>query len=408
MTGSRLFNRRQVGGLVAGMSVALAAPAIRAQTARPFKIGSLNSITGAGGVYGPGMLEAIKLAVDEVNKAGGAAGRRFEVYAEDDQTRADAAVLAAKKLVEITKVEAIVGIWPSAVQLAVMPITNAAGVITMNTSGAPEIDQNDKQDLCWQFYGSNVIFGRAFAETVKKLGYKRPGVMAYNNATMLAQGRYFEKTWKEAGNSVVDFIAYEPNQTSYRTELDRMLSKKPDIISASAYLPDLTILLKEWYQSGVPCKFICPGWSANETLARTLGAEVVDGILSVSNVPASESPAYKHFSSAFGRVTKYDPETFAAAAYDMVVTLALALQVAGPEATPAQIASKIRSVTNGPGKKVSGFAEGRDLLLKGETIDFDGASAPLTFDEAGRSTPDFGIYEFQKNKLVLKEVMRLA
>lgn len=408
MTSSRYFSRRQFGGLAAGLAWTLGGLSALAQQGRPFKLGALNSITGAGGVYGPGMFEAIKLAAEEVNKVGGAAGRLFEVYAEDDQTRADAAVLAVKKLVEITKVDAIVGIWPSAVQLAVMPITNAAGIISMNTSGAPEIDQNDNLDLVWQFYGSNVIFGRAFAETVKKLGYKRPAVMAFNNATMLAQGRFFEKTWTEDGGKIVDFIAYEPNQTSYRTELDRILSKKPDIISCSAYLPDLTIILKEWYQSGIPCKFICPGWSANETLARTLGADVVDGILSVSNVPASESPAYKHFSTAFRAVSKHDPETFAAAAYDMVITLAFALQVAGPDATPAQVASKIRSVTSGSGKKVYTYAQGRDLLLKGETIDYDGASASLTFDQAGRSTPDFGVYEFHRTKLVLKEVLRLT
>src|SRR5690606_20208901 len=121
-------------------------------------------------------------------------------------------------------------------------------------------------------------------EAVRSRGYQRPAVMAFNNATMLAQGQNFQKTWEEGGGEVLDLIAYEPNQTSYRTELDRILSKGPDIISASAYLPDLTIILREWYQSGIPCKFICPGWSANATLASSLGAEVVDGILSVSNV----------------------------------------------------------------------------------------------------------------------------
>jgi branched-chain amino acid transport system substrate-binding protein len=408
MVASSSFNRRQFAGIVAGLTAALGSGSALAQGGRPFKLGALNSITGAGGVYGPGMLEAIKIGVQEVNRAGGAAGRQFEIFAEDDQTRADAAVLATKKLVEITKVDAIVGIWPSAVQLAVMPITNAAGVITMNTSGAPEIDENDKLDLVWQFYGSNVIFGRAFAETVRKLGYKRPAVMAFNNATMLAQGQYFQKTWEANGGKVVEFVAYEPNQTSYRTELDRVLSKKPDIISVSAYLPDLTIILKEWYQSGIPCKFIAPGWSANETLARTLGGDVVDGILSVSNVPATQNPAFKHFSAAFKTATGREPDAFAAASYDMVIVLALALQVAGASATPTQAASKIRSISQGEGKKVSSFAEGRDLLLKGEAIDFDGASAPLTFSPEGRSTPDFGIYEFQKDKLILKEVIRLT
>ena len=73
--------------------------------------------------------EAIKIGVDEVN--GRRRGRRqFQLYAEDDQTKPDAAVLAVKKLIEINKVEAVIGIWPSSVGLAAMPITNAAGLIT--------------------------------------------------------------------------------------------------------------------------------------------------------------------------------------------------------------------------------------------------------------------------------------
>ena len=77
----------------------------------PFKVGALNSITGAGGTYGPGMLEAIKIGIAEVNAAGGAAGRELKLYAEDDQTRPDAAVLAARKLVDIQHVDAMIGIW---------------------------------------------------------------------------------------------------------------------------------------------------------------------------------------------------------------------------------------------------------------------------------------------------------
>ena len=65
-----------------------------------FRIGSLTPITGAGSPYGPGMQQAIRLAVDEVNAAGGAGGRKLELFTEDDQTKPDAAVLAAYGLPE--------------------------------------------------------------------------------------------------------------------------------------------------------------------------------------------------------------------------------------------------------------------------------------------------------------------
>lgn len=68
------------GLVLAGAS--LAPWSVRAsQPAQPFRLGALNSITGVGGPYGGAMLEAIRIAVDEVNAAGGAAGRQIQLYA---------------------------------------------------------------------------------------------------------------------------------------------------------------------------------------------------------------------------------------------------------------------------------------------------------------------------------------
>ncbi|WP_137391585.1 ABC transporter substrate-binding protein [Rhodoligotrophos defluvii] len=408
MSGYLVANRRQFGKLAAGLALSTALPGLGvAATGEPFKLGALNSITGAGGVYGPGMLEAIQIAVAEVNNAGGAAGRPFQVFAEDDQTKPDAAVLAVKKLVDITRVEAVVGIWSSSVQLATLPITNAAEILSLNTCGAPEIETEDKLDLVWQFYASNAIIGRAFAQIARARGFKRPGILAYNNSTMLAQANYFKKAWEDGGGEIAEFVVYEPNQTSYRTELDRVLSKNPDIVSLSSYSPDVTILLKEWYQTGQECKFIAPGYSVTQAVGDTLGPDITSGIITVSNVPASANEAYQVFVDAFKAKTGREPEMFAAAAYDMVITLALAMELAGPDAKSPEIASKIRSVTNAPGTKVSTFVEGRDLIKKGEEIDYEGASSSLEFGSFGNTTPDFGVFEFVDGKVVLKDVMKL-
>ena len=68
-----------------------------------FRVGALNPLTGSGGFYGPGMLEAIRIAADEINAAGGILGNRVVVYSEDTQTDPEAAVRAAKKLIEVHK-----------------------------------------------------------------------------------------------------------------------------------------------------------------------------------------------------------------------------------------------------------------------------------------------------------------
>jgi branched-chain amino acid transport system substrate-binding protein len=400
------IDRRRFTQLAAAFAASAAFPAM-ANANTPYRLGALNSITGAGGAYGPGMLEAIQIAAAEVNEAGGAAGRPFQLFAEDDQTKPDAAVLAVKKLIEINRVEAVVGIWPSAVQLASLPMTNAAGVLSFTTAGAPEVDALDDQDLVFQFYASNTIIGKVFAEVALARGFKRPAVLAYNNATMAAQANHFKKTWEESGGEVAEFIIYEPNQASYRTELNRALSKKPDIIILSSYSPDVTILLKEWYQTGQECKFISPGYSVTRAVAAALGPDVCNGIITIENVPASSNQAYRNFADAFKAKTGNEPDMFAAAAYDMVITLALAIEHAGASANGHEVAAKIRAVTNAIGTKVSTFAEGRARLAGGEKIDYEGASSSLEFDEFGRTTPDFGVFEFADNQPTLKEVVTL-
>lgn len=392
-----------ISGTAAATLGALQAPVLAQE--KVFRLGALNSITGIGGPYGPYMLEAIKIAVNEVNEAGGAAGRKFQLFAEDDQTKPEAAVLAVKKLVEINKVEAVVGIWPSSVGLATMPITNDANVITMNTCGAPEMLTENKRGLAWMFQASNAIFGNAFAEVARQRGFKRPAVMAFNNSTFVGQANYFKNAWESGGGKVEAFVIYEPNQSSYRTELARVLATKPDVISLSAYRPDATIILKEWFQTGQDCKFIMPGWTANEDLVKALGKEATEGLISISNVAADKHEAYKRFAAAFRKVAKREPDIFAAQSYDMVITLALALEAAGPQADVAGVNGKIRSVTGVGGTRVNGFVEGRDLLRKGEKVDYEGASSRLDFGKHGETVPDFGVSDIRDGKLVLKETI---
>ncbi len=380
-----------------------------AQGAGTFRVGSLCPVTGAGSPYGPGMQQAIRMAVDEVNAAGGAAGVKLELFSEDSQTKPDAAVLAAKKLIEVNKVQALLGTWASGVTLAVMPLTDAAGIIEMNTSGAPAISTLDTKDLVWRYQATNDRFGQAFAEICKKNGYKRPATMAFNNASGLGNTQGFTKAWEAAGGKVVAHVTYEPNRPSYRSELQKILDAKPDVIVTGSYLPDTTIILREWFQSGTPVKWIMPGWAASPDLVKALGNEVTEGIISVDSVSNEKSKSYAHYDELYTKATGKSGSTnvYAAMTYDMVVVLALAIEAAGPGATTEQVNAKIREVGNPGGAQVFTFAEGKALLAKKEKINYEGASSKLDFDKYGDVTPDFGVYVIEKGELVRKDVVSI-
>ena len=75
---------------------------VSAQSA-PLRLGVLTPLTGAGGFDGPRMLKAMQAVAAEVNGAGGVIGRQIELVVEDDQTNPEAAVRAARKLIDVSK-----------------------------------------------------------------------------------------------------------------------------------------------------------------------------------------------------------------------------------------------------------------------------------------------------------------
>lgn len=409
VSASRLVPRSLISTLVAA---AVLVPAAASAEDKTFVIGALDPVSGAGAPYGGGMQKATLLAADEINAQGGACGAKIRVVSEDTQTSPDAAVLAAKKLVEVNKVQAVMGTWSSGVTLAVMPITTAAGIPEMNTSGAPAISIEDKDDLVWRFQATNDRFGRAFAEIASFYNFKRPATMAFNNASGLGNTEGFAKAWEKKGGKLVAKVVYEPKQASYRSELQQILAANPDVVVMGSYLPDTTIILREWYQSGQNpnLKWIIPGWAANEKLVEALGKDVTEGLISVDSISNENAPSYEHFSQIYQKATGQPASTnvYAAMTYDMMILWGLAMETACPDITPKGINAKLRAVDDPKGEKVYTFAEGVAAIKAGKTINYEGASSQLALDKYGDVTPNFSLGVISGGKLDRKQVVSLG
>lgn len=373
------------------------------------RVGALNPLTGAGSPYGPGMQQAIQLAVDEINAAGGVAGATIRLFTEDTQTEPEAAVRAAQKLIDVNDVIAILGTWSSGVTMAVVPRTIEAGVIEMNTSGAPDISGLEDNDLVWRTQASNTLFGEVFAKVAEDLGYTRASTMAFNNPSGLGNTQEFARNFREAGGEVVAEVVYNPEQASYRGELEQALSPEPEVVVMGSYLPDTTIILKEWFQLfGDDVAWIAPAWAVNQDLIDSLGANVVEGVYAVDAVPNLDSPAFERFKEAFTAATGNDPSAnpYAGMVYDQAIVLGLAM-AAADSTDPMVVKDFIREVSGPPGVVVHSFEEGLQALQAGEEIDYDGASSAIDFDAAGDVRPDFGLYRVQDGALERIEIISL-
>jgi branched-chain amino acid transport system substrate-binding protein len=99
--------------------------------AKPFKIGSIQSLSGAGAAGGKTSLVGVQMAADRINKLGGINGRPVEIVVADDESRPDVGRRKADKLVVEDKIDAQVGGLLSNVCLACMPVWEEARIVNM-------------------------------------------------------------------------------------------------------------------------------------------------------------------------------------------------------------------------------------------------------------------------------------
>ena len=93
------------------------------QAAEPYNLGVALSITGTGALYCKDGVDAIKLAVDELNAKGGFLGSHpIKLFIRDDQTKPDVAVRETKDLILRDKVRCVLGSYSSACAVAIKPV----------------------------------------------------------------------------------------------------------------------------------------------------------------------------------------------------------------------------------------------------------------------------------------------
>jgi branched-chain amino acid transport system substrate-binding protein len=99
--------------------------------AKPYKIGTLQPLSGPGAAGGKTALVGIQMAVDRINKAGGIKGRPVELVIADDESKPDVARRKVEKMVVEDNIDAQVGGFLSNICLACMPVYEEAKIVNM-------------------------------------------------------------------------------------------------------------------------------------------------------------------------------------------------------------------------------------------------------------------------------------
>jgi branched-chain amino acid transport system substrate-binding protein len=366
---------------IGAASLAVSAfPALARAQGGVIRLGTLTPLTGAGGNYGPSMLKAMQWVAGEVNAAGGVLGRKVELVSEDDQTNPEAGVRAARKLIDVDKVAAVMGTWASAVTTAVAPLCWESKTFLTTVSGSDTITLLPHQGYLVRTQPNTQLQGKKFAEFMVSVGARRVAIIAVQAPFAQPTQKVVGEELRRRGSELVAAVVYDKDKTTFRSEIDQILKAKPDMVYLNGYTPDVTIVMKDLYKAGYASMKIAQAYAVNQKLLNALPPEVTDGTYTIAPSPSIDSVAYKRLAKALGAD---DLDPYSCQTHDHISLVTLAIAHAKGEATGTAVRDNVRQISQGAGARVDSAVDGLRLLAQGKEVNYEGASGPCEFNEVG-------------------------
>ena len=199
----------------------------------PFRIGVMESLTGAGETYGTVSNQAKQMAMDEINAAGGINGRKIELVVEDSKCNAQDSITAYRKLTSVDSVKIILGTSCSGAMLGAAPLAEQDGVILFSGLATnPDIAEAGDYIFRTAMSDSQVGIDTGnvmWADGVRKLA-------TITETTDYAEGvrRTTVEQFENLGGEVVAEERYGSDTIDFRTQLTKLLGEDPDAVHLAA------------------------------------------------------------------------------------------------------------------------------------------------------------------------------
>ena len=218
-----------VFGLMLIMTLAVMACGGGEQQEGSFRIGVMESLTGAGETYGTVASQSKQMAADEINAAGGVNGRKLELIIEDSQCSAKEAITAYNKLTDVDGVKIILGTSCSSAMLGAAPLAEADGIILFSgLASNPDIAKAG--DYIFRTQISDIQVGINTGDLLWADGIRT--LATITEATDYAEGvrRTSVAQFEKRGGKVVAEERYASDITDFRTQLQKLFAAEPDAL----------------------------------------------------------------------------------------------------------------------------------------------------------------------------------
>ncbi len=369
------------------------------------KVGVLVPLTGGLGPYGGPGAKAADLAAAQVNAAAGDSGLKLTLVQEDTKSEAQAAQEAGTKLIESDGVTAIAGPWGTdEVTATAENVTVPAGVPIVSPSATqPAITELDDDGLVFRTPPSDAIQGKVLAQLIgRELGADATvATGGRNDSYGTALVAEFTKAFEAAGGTIAKNVPYNPEAASLSSEAQQLASGNPDGWMIIDYAGDWAKMGPALVRSGNwdPAKTFTGDGLISNSLPDDAGRPATEGMRGTA--PTSlDAPAGDAFDALWKSDVGEPRQTYDAQNFDAVILIALAA-AAGGSSDSASIAENLQEVSRGGTKYTfENLSDAITAAAAGEDIDYEGASGPIDFDDAGDPTAaNYSTWSYTDGKL---------
>lgn len=307
-----------------GLALALGTPVLAQDT---LTIGVMVPTTGSEATYGQDMVNAVNLAIGEINAAGGVLGKQLASTVGDDACDAQQAVNAASKLAS-SGVVGIVGgycsgatvptlkIYGDAKLPMIIPAANSTQLIPANPGNAFMINStgNDQVTKATEYFAAH--------------GIKSVAIVNQGDAYSQDLADLTRASWEASGNTVTAFETTNKGEQDYSAVVTSIKSGNPNAVFWTAYYADGGLLIRQLREAGYR-GLIAVGDGSNSPELFKIAGPAAEGVIAFSNPTADFLPDAKAFAEAYQKQFGAAPGPYSTLSYDATKLLAWAIETAG-------------------------------------------------------------------------------
>jgi len=341
---------KKLGIIVMAVCVAALGMAGALEAADKIKIGFNAPLTGFAASDGKSSSEGAKLAVEQINAAGGINGKMLELVIYDDQAKPAQSIPIASKLIGQDKV--VIGVSGSYSG----PTRSAAGVyqeakIPYISAYAIHPDITRAGDYVFRTSFLGEVQGRGGAKLIGNvIGKKRVVMITLQNDFGKSLAAGFKEAAGNYGIKIVNEYQYSIKDRQFGPIVAKVKADKPDAIYASGYYFTAGPLVSQLRAAGITVPIIGQEGYDSQKFIEIAGKAAEGVIITTSLDRDSDVPETKDFIEAFEKKAGFKVDMVAASAHTAIMVVADALKRAGtsdPKALRDAIAKTDLKVSTG-------------------------------------------------------------